>query len=351
MAAKKTGTTESIRSEAELVKRFSSENYAPAYLLEGSEDFLRGKAVDVLLEKAIDQGLRDFNFSEISVAKGNLDAALAQAREFPMMSKRRLVVVRGFEAIADEDQLELLKDYFRAPVDTTILVFDSPGLDNRRNISTILKKFAEVISFEPLDERESAPKWVAEQVRTLGCQIDSATASYLVGMAGTGLQLLASEVEKLCTYVGPGNRIAREDIDLLVRHSKVHSNFELVDLMVEGNRRKALTLLDHLFDGTNDKQGLAVMLVGAVARGYRNLLVSQEMMQQNATNAEVAKAVGMSPFAVTHLNEKARKVSPAIVQRALSRISQTDIAIKTSTGTPRLQIEMLVCELCGVASR
>ena len=88
------------------------------------------------------------------------------------------------------------------------------------------------------------------------------------------------------------------------------------------------------------------MILGAIARNYRNLLTSKELMQKNAPNSEVAKAVGMSPYAVTHLNEKARKFETPKILHAMQRIAETDVALKTSRGTPRLQIEMLICELC-----
>ncbi|MDQ1524649.1 MAG: hypothetical protein QOE47_2573, partial [Pyrinomonadaceae bacterium] len=36
---------------------------------------------------------------------------------------------------------------------------------------------------------------------------------------------------------------------------------------------------------------------------------------------------------------------PADLARRISRIASADLAIKTSLGTPRLQLELLVCEL------
>jgi DNA polymerase III delta subunit len=91
-------------------------------------------------------------------------------------------------------------------------------------------------------------------------------------------------------------------------------------------------------------------MIGAIARGYRHLLLAQELMRQNAANEEIAKAVGMSPYAVKYLNERARKVETVTLLQALARIAETDIALKTSRATPRLQLELLICELCPQAS-
>jgi DNA polymerase-3 subunit delta len=347
MAAKKASSGDALKSQTELARKLSSGHFAPMYLFEGSENYLREQTLKQLIDAAVDAGLRDFNVSEISVAKGNLDEALAIAREYPMMAARRAVVVTGFEAINDEDQLELLKDYIRAPVPTTLLIFNSPGLDKRRNIATMLGKFCEVVSFDPLDEREAAPRWIVEYVARAGGSMDSATAAFLVGMVGTELQQLSTELDKLLTYVGPRGRITRQEVELLVRYSREHSNFELTDALLEGNRKRALTLLEHIFENVSDKQGLALMILGAIARSYRNLLLSKELMQQNAPNSEIAKAVGMSPYAVTHLNEKARRMDASRILQAIQRIAATDVALKSSLGTPRLQIELLIGELCA----
>lgn len=348
MAAKKAGSGDALKAQMELARNIQTGTFAPMYLFEGSENYLREQMLKQLIEAAVDDALRDFNVSEISVTKGNLDDALAIARQYPMMSPRRAVVVTGFEAINDEEQLELLKDYIRDPVPSTLLIFNSPGLDKRRNIATMLVKFCEVVNFDALDEREAAPRWIVQYVAQAGGSIDSATAAFLVGMVGTELQQLSTELDKLLTYVGEGRRITRKEVELLVRYSREHSNFELTDALIEGNRKRALTLLEHIYENVSDKQGLSVMILGAIARSYRNLLIAKELMQQNAANSEVAKAVGMSPFAVTHLNEKARRMDSARILHAMQRVAATDVALKSSMGTPRLQIELLICELCPI---
>ena len=346
MAFKKSTSGDALKSQTEFARKILSGKFAPMYLFEGTENYLREQTIKQLIDAAVDEGLRDFNVTEISVAKTKLDEALAIARQYPMMSERRAVVVTGFEAISDEDQLEWLKDYIRNPVETTVLIFNTPGLDKRRNIATMLSKFCEVVSFDPLDEREAAPRWIVDYVARAGSSIDSATAAYLAGMVGTELQQLSTELDKLITYVGERGRISRQEVELLVRYSREHSNFELTDAMLEGNRKRALTLLEHIFENISDKQGLALMILGAIARSYRNLLISKELMQQNAPNSEIAKAVGMSPYGVTHLNEKARKMETERLLQGIQRIAATDVALKSSLGTPRLQIELLICELC-----
>jgi len=338
-------------SQAEFMRQLKAGKFAPLYLFEGEESYLRERALRRLIEGAVDATVRDFNVSPVSVSGGNLDQALAIARQRPMISQRRVVIVTGFETTTDERQLELLKDYVRQPAETTVLVFMTAALDNRRAIATMLRKTCVVVSFHPLDDRDEAPRWIADYFSQAGSRIDLAEANYLVGMVGTGLGRLTSEADKLVSYVGGKGPIKRADIDNLVRYSREHSNFELTEAIVDNDRERALRLLDHIFsDLPEPPQTLGVMIVGALASTYRRMLTAKELMNRNAPNAEVAKAVGMPPFAVGRFNERVRRIETERIIRGIARIAQADVALKSSLATPRLQLELLICELCPVAA-
>jgi DNA polymerase-3 subunit delta len=336
-----------IKSQSDFLHRIRNNQIAPLYLFEGTERYLRDQALAELTNLAIDQEVRDFNIASISVTQGNLDQGLALAREFPMLSPRRIVIVKGFEAISDEKQLELLKEYLRAPSETTVLLFISDGLDNRRNIATILRKSCEVVKFSQLDERESAPNWVRNYVAQAGSMIDPATASYLVGTIGVELSRLATELDKLPAYSGEHGEITKAEIDNLVRYSREHSNFELTDAILDGNRSRALALLDRIYSNSSESpSSVPLLMLGAIASNYRKMLAVKELMQQNAPNTEVAKAAGMPPFAVTLFNERVRKIETGKIIAGIELIARADRALKTSQATPRLQLEMLICQLC-----
>ncbi|MFN0123327.1 MAG: DNA polymerase III subunit delta [Blastocatellia bacterium] len=344
---KRTNPADALKSQAEFYREIKSGQIATMYLLEGGETYLRDRALQALIDHAVDEGLRDFNVTRIDVQQGNLDEALSIATQYPMMSRRRLVVVTGFEAINDDKVIELLKDYVRDPAPTTALTFVSSGLDNRRNIATILRKCCRVVGFDPLDEREAAPRWLNEYFSRAGCALDQGAAAYLIGMAGTDLRRLSMEADKLISYAGPAARVGRQDIDALVQYTREHSSFEITDAILDGHRRRALELTTRLFEnGGEYEQTQALLLLGAIAGSFRRLLVAKELMAQNAAMSEISKAVGLPDFAVRKLNERARRHDLAAILHAISRIAATDIALKTSRATPRLLLEILICELC-----
>jgi DNA polymerase-3 subunit delta len=353
---KKSAAPDPLKAQAELDRDLKAGKFAPLYLFEGKEAYLREQAVKKLAAAAVDEAMRDFNYARIAVVEGDLSEALTLANQYPMISARRVVVVTGFEAVNDERQLESLKAYLQRPADTTVLVFVSEALDNRRTIATMLRKGCQVVSYEPLDEKTTAIEWVRTYAQTHGAAIDGGGAAYLIGTVGSELQRLTTELDKLIAYVlgNPGSkgRITPNEIDELVLHTREHSNFELTDALLNNQRERALRLLSHIFDNPPENpQTLAIMMVGAIAKSFRNHLIAKDMMAQGLSQEEIAKAVGQSPYAVRYLNERARKMDAARLIKAVRRIAETDIALKSSLATPRLQLEMLVCELCPTEAK
>src|SRR5262249_4922111 len=217
---KKQTSADAVKSQSEFHRKLQGGQIAPLYLFEGSEKYLPDQALKKLLNPSVEESMCDFNFATISVAQGNLDDALALAREFPMLSARRMVVVTGFDAINDDKQLEALKDYLLAPAETTALVFVSNALDNRRNIATMLRKTCEAVSFDRMDEREAAPQWIRDYVARANLFIEPQAAAYLVGMVGVDLTRLSTELDKLINYVGEKGRIGKLEIDEMVLNSR-----------------------------------------------------------------------------------------------------------------------------------
>jgi DNA polymerase III delta subunit len=84
-----------------------------------------------------------------------------------------------------------------------------------------------------------------------------------------------------------------------------------------------------------------------MARLYRQMALAKDLMAQGAPSSEVAKAVGMSPYAVGKFNEQVRRIPMKEILYGIQRIAAVDRAIKSSLGPPPLQLELLVYELCS----
>jgi len=82
----------------------------PLYLLLGTERFLRDAAARSITEAAL-RGtlLREFNECSFNLLRDSVQAAIAAAEQLPMMSDRRVVRIRDFGRLRENDEETLVR--------------------------------------------------------------------------------------------------------------------------------------------------------------------------------------------------------------------------------------------------
>ena len=76
-------------------------------------------------------------------------------------------------------------------------------------------------------------------------------------------------------------------------------------------------------------------------------MLSKELMLQGVERREVARIMKLPFSKQEEFLAAARRAGAETLIKSLQKIADIDLAIKTSKGTPRLQVEMLVCELAA----
>lgn len=324
-------------SPSELHSRIAKGEIAPLYLFLGPERFLRREAIEALTA-CVDEAFRAFNIDSFSAADTAFEQILDVARQMPMMAARRLVVVRDPESIR-ESAYERLEDYLKAPAEEAIVVFVADSLDLRRKASTAISKACTVVRFDTLSEGD-ALRWVEQRARALGCQFERSALGALVDLAGTDLTRLAVEVDKLAMHAG-GGQINLPAVQALVTRSREHEVWDLTDSILARDRKRAIRVLARQLDAGEEPLGLLSLL----AATYRKMLLAKELMARRAPASEVQSAVKLPPWKMGEFNAQVRHTSIEQITHGIRRMAEVDLAIKSSIGTPRLQLEILVCEL------
>lgn len=327
-----------------------------SYASEAPEEYLQRQAVRALIERALEPASRAFNLTSFSAAEVSLAKIVDAARQVPVFSSRRIVLVYdldkavksggisepdGSTSAANLAGSDELIEYVKHPNPTTTVVFFYPKPDRRLTLVTALLKTCTVVEFSPLSEAE-ATAWVQNYLRQRQCFMEGAAIGLLIGRVGTDLTRLVNELDKLITYVRRGP-ISRADVEALVPHLREHSNFELSECILAHDGPGALKLLKRQLEAGQEP----VMLLGLIARLYRQMVLAKELMAQGAPSHEVAQAIGMSVYAAGRFNDRVRRIPMPEILSGIQRIAATDRAIKNSLGPPALQLELLVYELCS----
>jgi DNA polymerase III subunit delta len=312
----------------------------PLYLLFGAEDYLRNRAAQAIAEACLKNApLREFNESSYSLASADVQHAIAAAEQLPMMAPRRVVRVTDFARLREADEGALAR-YLNRPVETSVVIFIADDLDKRRKLTKTLMEACASVEFAALTDTELV-NWGKDYLKRLKATTDERTLHHIVALAGTSVRTLTIELDKLATAAAETGFITMEMVEQLVGRSRELSNFELTDHLIARNRRRALQILYRLLDDGAEP----VMLIGLIAGNFHRLALAKELMSRGTAREEVFRLVAM-PFSKREdFLATARRADSHQLALTLARIAAADLAIKTSQATPRLQLEMLVCEL------
>lgn len=308
----------------------------PLYLIVGDDEAEMSRlAAD--LSGIVEDELRAFNVERMyATDRTSTPAAIAEAaRQLPMMSARRVVVVLRAEKLLKpkrkgkagetgepEDgepgpDVDALETYVKSPEPQTVLVFVASDVDRSRRFYKALSKQATIVECWGLkggkdvrvDLRQvarQAEQLVRQAVADAGQQIDPAASRLVAERAGTDIARLRGDVERLLLYAAGKPRITVADAREVVSAESAQDDWAVTNAISRGDTAEALRQLGLSLDSG----AVPFMILGQLAWFVRE------------------------------------KLDPRRVPGAVESLFRTDLDLKGSGGDARVLLERLVVELC-----
>jgi DNA polymerase III subunit delta len=333
-------------TRAELQRALGQEQLEPLYLLVGCEGYLRDESVRAISDAALRETLiREFNETTFSLLSGGAQNAIAAAEQLPMMATRRVVQIKDFAKVREADEAVLIR-YLKNPAPSSVVIFNAEDLDKRKLLTKALLDNCLVVECPALKDAE-AMRWIRGRLKELKITADEQALSDVLLLVGTDVRTLQSELDKLASAAGESKRITLAMVEDLIGRSRELSNFELGDHLLSRNRKAAIETLHRLLEGGAEP----LMLIGVLASNFHRLALAKEALKHGSTT-DVFKTVPMPFFKRDAFIKTLRRSDAEKIANGLKLIAAADLAIKTSVAGsapkgPRLQIEMLVCELAS----
>ena len=328
-----------VRSPKDLDQALKQGKIEPVYFLYGPETYLRDQAARAITDEALrDTLLREFNDSSFNLLSDDVRDALAIVEQLPMMSQRRVVRIKNFGKLPEGEE-NLLLAYLERPVEASVVIFIADDIDKRKKLAKTLMSLA-AFEFQPLKAPE-LQSWIRSHLKKMKSDIDQAGLQRILEVVTTDLHTLTNELNKLAAAALPSGHITTELVTALVGRSREHMNWELTDHILARNRKAALKTLKDLLDD----QVEPVMLIGLIGGTYRRMALAKELLSQGVAPGQIFSEVRMPSFKQGAYLSMLGRVESNTLAQGIQRIAQADLAIKSSKATPRMQVEMLVCEL------
>ena len=333
----------------DLWKKIKQKDVSSLYLLYGTESFLINETKNLLINTLLLEEERDFNLSVIDLEETSVEAAIQDAETLPFMGERRIVILKQpFFLTAEkvkgtiEHDLKKLEAYIEQPAPFTILVFIAQveKLDERKKITKILKKQAEVLDAKPLGEKE-LKRWVIDRVHLNNIDISDDAIQALLQLSGNNLMRIAQEIDKLSLYVGESGFIAEEIVHLLVSRSLEQNIFLLIDKIVQRKLSEALRIFYDLLQNNEEP----IKILSLFANQFRLLYQVKQLSSNGYGQKQMAGKLKVHPFRIKLAAEQAQMFSNAELLKIVDQLAEADYEIKTGIMDKRLVLELFIMKL------
>lgn len=277
-----------------LVKDAETGIFKPVYLLMGDEPYYVDMVCNAIVEHCLDESERDFNQTVCYGADVDADTVITAARRYPMFAERQLVVVKEAQMMKN---LEDLAFYCQKPLESTILVLAMHGAaaDKRKSLYKTVSKMGVVVDSPALRDYEM-PKWISMFYQSKGLRISPEAAALLAEHAGTDLNKISIETEKMLKNLPEGTvEVGVNEIEKNVGISRQFSIFELTRELSMKNKSKALRIAAYI--GSAAKFAMP-MAVSALYTHFSRILKYGALLMKtpSPTNDVKAKVLGVNPY-------------------------------------------------------
>lgn len=302
-------------TRAQLRKQLSAADTGPLYVLVGDDDAEKASVAAEFAEM-VDEGLRAFNVERLYGGELKVDDLFDAAATLPMMAPRRVVIIAEAEKLltprregkaADEEQ-QRLEDFIKSAPSHATVVFVCASLDRRRRAVKLLLDRAAIVDCGTIEDAADAERWVKVRAAREGANLDPGAVRVLVERGGNDLVRLRSGLERVLLYALGQPSVTADDVKQVVAPPPdAPEDFGIANAIRDGDSPAALRQLAAALDA------------------------------------------GAAPFFVMgQMRLAAEKAPAARVREAIEAVFRTDLALKSSGGDPRILLERLVVELCGL---
>ncbi len=302
--------------------------YAPVYFLQGEETFYIDLISNYIETKALSEAERSFNQVVMYGKDVTMASILTNARRFPMMAERQVVIVKEAQDIQDlnkEIGAKLLLDYLTKQVPSTVLVFchKHKTLDKRRELGKKIDQYAVMLNAKKLYDNQ-LPEFVYEYTNDKKVTIDQQAVQVLCEYVGNDLHRMANEIDKLTISLPAGGSISADQVMNQVGVSKEYNVFELQKAILQRDAMLANKIVNYF--ESNTKKNPMIPVVAFLYSFFSKLLMASQVADKSEKG--LASELKVSPYALRDYTLALRQFPlPKIIDN-LASIKDADLKLK-----------------------
>lgn len=311
-------------------------------LFYGKERFLIDWAVALIIDNMVDSSCKELDLSILEEENVSLDEIKVTCETFPMLSRKRVVVVKNFKGLSNENFITYLADI----PETCQLVLLSEELDKRLKSYKELIKYCQEYEFGTLDEAD-IKKYIEKRFRASGKSIKNSLISQLIHSTGYfdkdsdyTLYNLENDIKKIIAHC-IGDEIQLEDMASTISGNVEINVYDMIDAISGNNKDEAFHLLHNIMTSGEKLYYILAVIIGQ----FETILDVKELRGEGHGLQEMQKILGIHEFRIKKAMGYAEKFSENNIRKTLISLYEVDRNIKNGFIDGALALEIIIARI------
>jgi DNA polymerase-3 subunit delta len=328
-----------------VLKELEANKFAPIYFLQGNEPYFIDRITDFIENNGLAPQDRSFNQTIIYGKDTDMSSILSNAKRFPMMADRQVVIVKEAQNVWDlgrESGDNQLIAYINNPLPSTILVFahKHKSLDGRKPLSKELDKKAVLVKSDKIPEYKLAP-YIEKYVQSKGHYIEPKSCQILSESIGNKMEVLTNEIDKMIINFDAPTTINAGHIQQYIGISKDYNSFELTKALSYKDVKKANTIINYF--AQNEKSHPLIALLSLLFIHFSRLLLVKA--NKHMADKELAALIRVNPYFIKEYTIAAKNYPLGKIIDVIGYLREADLRYKGVIASSNMEEKQIFKEL------
>ena len=281
-----------------------------------------------LIDNEIKKVVKENDYVDFNMARTSIKDIIDEASYYTLTGDEKYIVVSnanffGSEKLDEKDN-ELLLNYIKNPIKSTVIIFTTTmPIDLRKSITKEIKSKYKLININKFNYKDYETE-INKYISSKGFKIEYDCIKYLINNSYDNLDIMFNEIDKMMLYYNHLTTIKYKDLLQVVGSVIDNNNFHFVEAVINKNLKLSLKLFNDLKVYKTEP----VMLISLLAREYRLMYYVKKMYQNKKMLVSICSELKLQDWQVNKLYNNSIKYSEKELLSNLVELCNCDTAIK-----------------------
>ncbi len=309
--------------------------YRQVYIIYGEEAYMCQTYKKKLIESI---NANQMNFTKFEGKQSTAEKIIEKSETMPFFADHRVILIEDSGLF--KEKADALSDYLKKLPEYIIVIFVEKEIDKRSKLYKAAEKYKGVCECIPLSDKELV-NWILVELKRNKKQIKKSTLEKFMNGAGSNLNLISCELEKLIAYIGDRNEITAKDIDDICSKQTENRIFDMINDVASSRRAQALRNYHDLLL----LKEAPMKILSLIERQYDQMLRMKELSGDGFGEKLIAEKLKIHPYAVKKNLPIAKKYSMEELKNAVEQIVRAEEDVKSGRLADAVSVEMMLISL------